>query len=99
MDIYEMRMVSTYVGQGTMWLTQDNVNDLALQQGGDNEAIVRNEADIQQLDPYDVAILKGALHPNCDNGGIVHRSPAIENGNQKRIFLRVDGLSLMEHTH
>lgn len=95
-DIYNLRMICTYEGQGTLWLTEDNINTRALNNGGSNEAIVLRQADIKQLDTKDVAILKGALYPNCTTGGVVHRSPAIESGNQKRIMLRVDSNSLLD---
>jgi len=96
-DMYEIRMLCTYEGQGTMWLTDDNINDEALNGGKGNEEIVLRIDDVKQLSTADVAIIKGALYPNSKVGGLVHRSPTIENLNQKRIVLRVDSNSLLDH--
>jgi len=45
---------------------------------------------IRQTKPFDVAFLKGEnlLYPN--GKGIVHRSPPIEESEEKRILLRID---------
>ncbi len=95
-DMYELRMLCTYEGQGTMWLTDDNINCEALNNNQGNKEIVLRANEIKQLNTTDVAILKGALYPNSKAGGIVHRSPTIENLNQKRIVLRVDSNSLID---
>ena len=95
-DMYELRMLCTYKGQGTMWLTDDNINYKALNNYEGNEEIVLNTDDIKQLNSADIAILKGALYPYSKIGGVVHRSPTIENLNQKRIVLRVDNNSLLD---
>jgi len=96
-DMYELRMLCTYLGQGTQWLQNDNINYDSLNNYGDNEGIVLNEKDIKQLNASDVAIIKGALYPNSTVGGLAHRSPRIENLNQKRIILRVDSNSLLDN--
>ena len=93
-DMYDFRMISSYVGQGTCWLGTDNVHFDALKSGGTNEEIVLRESDIQQLKQSDVAIMRGELSLS-NVGGVVHRSPAIEHLNQKRIVLRVDSKSLL----
>jgi len=95
-DVYELRMLCTYQGQGTMWLTDDNINSTALSNYEGNEKIVLRENDAKQLNTYDVGIIKGALYPNSIVGGLVHRSPTIENLNQKRIVLRIDSKSLLD---
>lgn len=95
-DMYELRMLCTYEGQGTMWLTDDNINYSSLQNLEGNEKIVLRNKDIMQIETNDVAIIKGALYPNSSIGGLVHRSPTIENLNQKRIVLRVDTNSLLD---
>lgn len=96
-DMYELRMLCTYEGQGTMWLTDDNINYEALNSFNGNEEIVLRKADVEQLNTTDVAIIKGALYPNSKIGGLVHRSPTIENLNEKRIVLRVDSNSLIDN--
>ena len=95
-DVYELRMISSYCGQGTQWLTEDNVNFDALTSLKGNEDIVYREDDIQQLGEQDVAIMKGELYPNSKVSGVVHKSPAIESQKLKRLMLRVDSNSLLD---
>ena len=96
-DMYELRMLCTYAGQGTMWLSDDNINYEALNSRGGNDEIVLRREDIKQVNTGDVALIKGALHPNSKVGGLVHRSPTIEKLNQKRLVLRVDSNSLLDN--
>lgn len=95
-DFYELRMISTYVGQGTQWLSNDNVNFKALNNLELLEGIAKDEDKINQLEENDVAILKGALYTNTKVNGIVHKSPPIKSLGQKRLMLRVDCNSLMD---
>ena len=94
-DMYELRMLCTYQGQGTMWLSEDNINHEALTSYQGNEKIVFNKDSVNQLNETDVAIIKGALYPNSRIGGLVHRSPSIESRKQKRVILRVESNSLL----
>lgn len=88
-DGYTMRLFTTYYGQGTEWLPEKATNRKGL--GKSNELIVRDTSQVQQMDTFDVGILKGEL-PNRSSQckGIVHRSPAITETGEKRIILRVD---------
>ncbi|MEL7248517.1 MAG: DUF1826 domain-containing protein [Bacteroidota bacterium] len=87
-DINSLRMLCTYAGPGTLWLPNEAVNQKAYRGGSGNEDIVLDENLIQQANPGDVVILKGALYP--DANPIVHRSPSIENKGEKRLLLRID---------
>ncbi|MEN0004112.1 MAG: DUF1826 domain-containing protein [Bacteroidota bacterium] len=87
-DINIIRLLCTYVGQGTMWLPNDQVNDKAFLTQGGNEEIVKDERHIQQVNTGDVLLLKGALYP--DGTPIVHRSPTIEETGETRLLLRID---------
>lgn len=89
-DINDLRLLCTYSGPGTLWLTEDNVNQQALSHRENNEKIVIDENKIQQVDTGSVAILKGAIYPNQSSNPIIHRSPTIENKGIKRLLLRVD---------
>lgn len=95
-DMYDMRMISSYHGKGTEWLTHDNVNFNAFDSLEGNDKIVKRNKAIKRLNEGDVAIMKGALYPNSKFGGVVHKSPEIESLNQKRIILRVDSASLLD---
>jgi hypothetical protein len=88
-DGYALRLFTTYLGRGTEWLPEKAVNRSAL--GRSNALIVRDPEQIQQMDAFEVGILKGEL-PNQQNAinGIVHRSPEIAYAGEKRVILRVD---------
>ncbi len=87
-DINDLRLLCTYVGQGTLWLPDDIINEKALVMGGDNQEIVKDEKQIQQVSTGDVVLLKGGLYP--DANPILHRSPTIEKTGEKRLLLRID---------
>lgn len=88
-DLNNLRLLCTYYGPGTLWLSDDNINLTAVQQNKGNDSIVLREEDVQQVKTGSVAILKGALYPNSTDA-IMHRSPTIESNNQKRLLLRID---------
>lgn len=90
-DINDLRMLCTYSGPGTLWLTDDNVNRQALNvNSSDNRSIVLDKDRIQQTEKGAVVLLKGALYPKNDTKAIVHRSPTIEETGEKRLLLRID---------
>ena len=62
-DMNDLRMICTYSGPGTLWLTENNTNRMPLNNTGNNDSIVINENKIKQLSTGSVAILKGALYP------------------------------------
>ena len=74
-DGYPLRLLTTYIGQGTEWLPEDSVNRSSL--GTSNDQIVKNTTKIQRMKQGDVGILKGELPGNKKKKfrGIVHRSP------------------------
>ncbi len=89
-DINDLRLLCTYSGKGTLWLTEDNVNRRALHSCGDNESIVIDESRIQHAKTGSVVILKGAIYPQEATKSVVHRSPTIEEDGEKRLLLRID---------
>ncbi len=89
-DINDLRLLCTYSGLGTLWLTEDNVNRKGLDTYGDNECIVLDESRIQQAETGSIVILKGAIYPQEGTAAIVHRSPSIEETGQRRLLLRID---------
>jgi hypothetical protein len=86
----DLRMLCTYSGPGTLWLSENNINRNALNSCGDNECIVLDESKIQQAKTGAVVILKGAIYPEEGTKAIVHRSPTIEDYGEKRLLLRID---------
>lgn len=89
LDGYDLRLFTTYHGPGTEWLPEKAVYRGAL--GKNNDQIVKEPKLIQQMQPFEVGILKGEI-PNKVNAtpGIVHRSPAITGSGGKRIIMRID---------
>jgi len=83
-----LRMLCTYVGEGTLWLPNDSVDRKSLGQGR-NEDIVLDPLSIFQAPKLDVLILKGERWLHNLVGGAVHRSPPLRPGD-KRLLLKVD---------
>jgi hypothetical protein len=84
-DNVPLRLICTYAGAGTEWLENSNVNTHADCCGG---SLVRDTSRIQQLKPFEVALMKGKLWPKNDMG-IYHRSPKPE-ASQPRLVVKMD---------
>ncbi len=89
-DLNYIRMLCTYSGPGTLWLSENNLNREALDDLESNNSIVVNNDLINQVSTGSVAVLKGGLYPRKGTKAIVHRSPNIEESQQKRLLLRID---------
>ena len=89
-DVNDLRMLSTNSGPGTLWLTDDNINRVALNDCSDDVSMVIDESRIQQAATGAVVILKGAIYPQLETEAVVHRSPTIEESGEKRLLLRID---------
>ena len=87
-DINDLRMLCTYVGPGTLWLSDETEYRHARNKGGNGNSESLNEAEIQQAGTGDVVILKGALYPKSN--AVLHRSPSVEKTGEKRLLLRID---------
>ena len=87
-DINDLRLLCTYSGQGTYWLPEEATNRNKHHEGEENDKIVSKPNLIQQAGTGDVIILKGALYPKAS--AAIHRSPSIEESNEKRLLLRID---------
>lgn len=83
-----LRMLCTYVGEGTLWLANEKVERKFLGCGR-NEDIVLDPLAVYQAPRLDVLVLKGERWPNNNLGGAVHRSPPIRP-EDKRLLLKVD---------
>ena len=96
-DVNDLRMLCTYVGPGTLWLPDDNINREALNNYENNESIVIDNNKIQQVETGSAVILKGAIYAKNTTNGVVHRSPTIEESGQKRLLLRIDTNEFLKH--
>ena len=81
-DINDLRLLCTYTGPGTLWISEDEDSRI------EDVEMPIDESQIHQSQMGDVLILKGALHP--EGNPILHRSPAIEGSGGKRLLLRLD---------
>lgn len=88
------RLVSTFLGQGTEWLHNSDVDRSKL--GPEYMGLSEEEAGlfpspacIQQVNPGDIVLLKGGGWYGNDGLGAVHRSPAVSEG-EKRIVVTMD---------
>ncbi len=83
-DNIPVRLVHTLVGPGTEWLTEDNLDRSRLGRGSgglpdERSGVLFEPRDIQRLDAGDVALLKGSGWVGNEEGGLVHRSPAVDS--------------------
>ncbi|MEM7377087.1 MAG: DUF1826 domain-containing protein, partial [Pseudomonadota bacterium] len=93
-DRMPCRLLTTYFGAATEWLPHHKVNQsrLGARSGGKPDAVsglYQSPADIQQLNSGDVALIKGALWNDDASTGLVHRSPAVDSG-ENRLLLSLD---------
>ena len=90
-DKNKLRLLCSYLGQGTILLSNQAVAREFLGQGS-NEKIIKDASGISQLRALDVVILKGESWPGNGIGGAVHRSPPLRAG-ERRILFKVDFLA------
>lgn len=93
-DRLACRLVSTYYGQGSEWLPEEDVDRSKLGSGANGlpdhcSGIYRDPHRIRQLKQGDVGLLKGDGWVNSRVKGIVHRSPHIGKA-EKRLLLTLD---------
>lgn len=93
-DNIPCRLVTTYGGQGTEWLLEENLDRSRLGRGAnglpDHESGIYTHSDaIQQVNAQEIALLKGSGWFGNDAHGLVHRSPALEAG-ETRLLLTLD---------
>lgn len=93
-DRVPCRLLSTYSGIATEWLSHQDVDRRKLGVGSqgktdEESGLYRDINDIHQLNCGDVALLKGESWLGNEGGGLVHRSPNLSN-EKKRLLLTLD---------
>jgi hypothetical protein len=88
-DRTHLRLLCTYLGSGTEWLSNDQVDRLAQATGAPNEKIIRF-GEPSGFEPFWVGILKGDAYPGNAGSGLVHRSPLITGSGQTRVLFCLD---------
>lgn len=86
-DQVRLRLLCSYVGPGTEWISEDNLNRAALGTGN-NAAVVRDPARVHRLETGWVGLFRG--EKAAPGQGVVHRSPPIRRTGEKRLLLRID---------
>tara|TARA_Y100000741_G_scaffold71815_1_gene52327 strand:- start:198 stop:854 length:657 start_codon:yes stop_codon:yes gene_type:complete len=89
-DNVPMRLLVTYMGQGTEWLPNEIANRAAFEEGLPNEKIVKDSSKIKSIKTFNVAIFRGGA------AGLLHRTPdsALKNPS---ILLRLDHKSFWDN--
>ncbi len=88
-DRIHLRLLCTYRGPGTEWLTNEQVDRDAQANGAPNECIVRF-GEPSRFAPFWVGILKGDAYPGNAGRGLVHRSPPIAGSGENRVLFCLD---------
>ena len=89
-DNVPMRLLVTYMAQGTEWLPNEIANRNAFEEGLPNEKIVKDSSKIKSIKTFNVAIFRGGA------AGLLHRTPdsALKNPS---ILLRLDHESFWDN--
>jgi hypothetical protein len=88
-DRTNLRLLCTYRGLGTEWLSNEQVDRMAQASGAPNEKILRF-GEPSQFKPFWVGILKGDAYPGNAGAGLVHRSPPIKGSGLTRVLFCLD---------
>jgi hypothetical protein len=88
-DRTHLRLLCTYRGPATEWLTDAQVDRVAQANGAPNDCIIRG-GEPSQFQPFWVGILKGDAYPDNAGHGLVHRSPPIVGSGQVRVLFCLD---------
>jgi hypothetical protein len=86
-DTRHLRLLCTYRGPGTEWLSEAQVDRVALERGAPNAAITRFGKP-SVFERFWVGIMKG--DPEREGFGLVHRSPSIAGSVQTRVVFSLD---------
>lgn len=86
-DFNELRLLCTYYGKGTEWVTNDNYNKEKLG-CGKNDLIIKDSRKINKANEFDILIIKGSKYPN-NKYPLVHRSSDVPE-KKFRFLLRID---------
>ena len=88
-DNTQLRLLCTYQGPGTEWLSDEQVDHSARTSGASNGEIIRF-GEPSSFAPFWVGILKGSSYPGNSGKGLVHRSPPINGSGQIRVLFCLD---------
>lgn len=88
-DHVPVRLITTYAGVGSQWLEEGAMERRCL---GQLQAEPTQAGLIQQINQGEVALLKGEKWQGNEGAGLIHRSPALGQG-ERRLILTLDWLA------
>ena len=88
-DHTHLRLLCTYRGPGTLWLTDAQVDRAAQENGEPNDKIIRFGTP-SYFETFWVGIMKGDAYPGNAGRGLVHRSPPIAGSGLSRVVFCLD---------
>ena len=83
-DKVPLRLVCTYLGPGTEWLSDDTASRLTA------PSDVPAQIEINHLAAGDVAVMRGAPYGSAIGTALTHRSPPVHSPSDWRLFLAID---------
>jgi hypothetical protein len=92
-DYQHLRMICTYQGPGTEWLTDDQANRAAYAAGAPNEDIIRFGAP-SRFETSWVGFMKDDGFPGNRGGGFMHRSPSLAGSQDVRVVFCLESARL-----
>jgi len=92
-----IRLVCTWHGPGTEWLDDAGADRTRLGPGNgglpDAESgLMQPGAEVGQVPPFALALLKGSLWQGNTGRGLIHRSPDVANEHGPRVMMSLDAL-------
>lgn len=88
-DHVPVRLITTYAGPGSQWLKEGMIERRLL---GQLTAEPTKKSQIEHINVGEVALLKGEKWQGNEGFGLVHRSPAVAQG-ERRLILTLDWLA------
>ncbi|MGF1578585.1 MAG: DUF1826 domain-containing protein [Gemmataceae bacterium] len=94
-DWVSLRLICCYHDPATEWLENDQVDRTRLtpNNGGlpdESSGLLLPGAEVKRMQAYDIALMKGESWPGNQGRGLVHRSPAVAEGQGKRLLFKID---------
>lgn len=88
-DRTHLRLLCTYQGPGTEWLSNTQTDREAQRLGAANDEIIRF-GEASRFGLFDVGIMKGSAYPGNAANGLMHRSPPMDPTDPTRVVFCLD---------
>lgn len=96
-DHVGIRLLCSYRGAGTEWLEEGCADRRFLGAGSGGQpdhlsGLIRDPARIQRVPTFGIALFKGDLWQGNAGRGVIHRSPAADDGVSPRLLVAIDAV-------